>query len=250
MSTIRLSPGALGGAIPRDKTLRFASAAKEETRMGLGGGYHPPSPQIVLFGSGSEPQDFVSGNISSQSPRRVPHVPRYLMMDLVTRLACLCSARSSWMPFTCGPNEAPGRITTTCGPNEAPEFNGLKGPRFYTWGTRLGALGGAIPRDKILRFASAAKEKRVWVLGSITKPPSPHIVLFGSGSEPQDFVPGNSSSQSPRRVPHNSMDLRVQGSTHGGRAWGSCCVSFPKRTILSSASVGIRARDVTNLVVI
>ncbi len=24
-----------------------------------------------------------------------------------------------------------------------------------------------------------------------------------------------------------------------------CCVSFPKRTILSSASVGIRARDVT-----
>jgi hypothetical protein len=26
-----------------------------------------------------------------------------------------------------------------------------------------------------------------------------------------------------------------------------CCVSFPKRTILSSASVGIRARDVTRL---
>ena len=54
------------------------------------------------------------------------------------------------------------------------------------------------------------------------------------------------------------MDLRVQGSTHGGRALGNCCVSFPrdktlkdycvsfpKRTILSSASVGIKAGDVT-----
>jgi hypothetical protein len=88
-------------------------------------------------------------------------------------------------------------------------------------GDAPGALGGAIPRDKTLRdccvsfpkrtiLSSASvgikarnvTKKRVWVLGSITKPPSPHIVLFGSGSEPQDFVPGNSSSQSPRRVPH------------------------------------------------
>jgi hypothetical protein len=63
------------------------------------------------------------------------------------------------------------------------------------------------------------------------------------------------------------MDLKVQGSTHGERTLGSVIplragpnrtVSLdqgqnleglppPKRTILSSTSVGIRARDVTNI---
>uniref|UniRef100_A0A2N9H7E7 RNA-directed DNA polymerase n=1 Tax=Fagus sylvatica TaxID=28930 RepID=A0A2N9H7E7_FAGSY len=82
--------------------------------------------------------------------------------------------------------------------------------------------------------------------------PSPHIVLFGgSGSD------SNGTHE-------NSMDLRVQGSTHGGRAWGSGRSYSPGqnleglasaaakenncgegRTILSSASVGIRAGDVT-----
>uniref|UniRef100_A0A2N9FHG6 Transposase (putative) gypsy type domain-containing protein n=1 Tax=Fagus sylvatica TaxID=28930 RepID=A0A2N9FHG6_FAGSY len=46
-------------------------------------------------------------------PRSAPLLLRYTARTH-SYLAC------SWMPFTCGPNEAPGRITTTCGPNEAP----------------------------------------------------------------------------------------------------------------------------------
>jgi hypothetical protein len=36
------------------------------------------------------------------------------------------------------------------------------------------------------------------------------------------------------------------GAIPRDKALRDCCVSFPKRTILGSASVGIRARDVTH----
>ena len=62
-------------------------------------------------------------------------------------------------------------------------------------GDALGALGGAIPRDKTLRGLLPLLPKRT---------------ICGEDKALRD-----------------------------------CCVSFPKRTILSSASVGIRARDVT-----
>ena len=37
------------------------------------------------------------------------------------------------------------------------------------------------------------------------------------------------------------------GAIHQDKAFRDCYVSFPKRTILSSASVGIRAGDVTTI---
>uniref|UniRef100_A0A2N9ECM4 Reverse transcriptase zinc-binding domain-containing protein n=1 Tax=Fagus sylvatica TaxID=28930 RepID=A0A2N9ECM4_FAGSY len=117
--------------------------------------------------------------------------------------------------------------------------------------------------------SAAAKEDNILVRGTaVCYPPIPKRVFCNvPGSDtnrrttqycplwerhtavPQGFVPGNSSSQSPRRVPHVLHMGDAPGALGGAiprdKALRDCCVSFPKRTILSSASVGIRAGDVT-----
>ena len=61
-----------------------------------------------------------------------------------------------------------------------------------------------------------------WEGGALQTSASPHHILFSLAQRkriPQDFVPAEFTSPPNSTHVLNSSDLRVFGSTHGGRAW-------------------------------